>query len=685
MFLPGICLCVLAESSALAATQPGGTKQGQGPLEEVIVTATRREASTEEIPEAVSVISSEQIAGRQLALDAVADAVGGYVQQTTPGQGAAIIRGLKGSAVLHLVDGMRLNNAIFRSAPTQYFALLPATAAERIEVVRGTPASLYGSDAVGGVVQFVTRRPAFDTAGTAVAGDLFAGYETVDDARRIGGTVDAGSRDWYVTFSGEYLRTGDRTVGGGETIGPSAWEARAGRLAAGLTPDEDTTWSFDLHYYEQPNTPRVDELVPGFGQEEPSSSEFFFVPNRRVYANARYARHEGLAGLDWDVSFAWQRIDDDRMTRDFEVPDRRREQNASNLYGLLVTAGRSDERSSWIAGVELYYDTVSSGRVAENVATGDTVPVTSRFPDGSYVMRGSLFASAQRDFGERFTLSGGLRFSEVDVSLPATLVTSAATIRNGDFAGDLGVIVSLAEGWQWISNLGAGFRAPNVFDLGTLGNRPGNRFNIPNTLLDSEQVVEFDSGVRFRGKAFQFEAVVYALRYTDRITSVSTGDTTPGGRDVVQSVNAARSNIQGAELGTVVVLADELSLRATLTWTRGEQRVGGGIYEPADRIPPLGGILELSYDGGGAWLFDGWLRYAAGQDRLSARDIRDTRINPAGTAGWGSLGGRARFAPGERWSLSLMLDNLLDKRYRVHGSGIDAPGQNVALGVRLKF
>ena len=683
MFFPGICLCVLAESSALAVAAPAAARGDR--FDEVVVTATRRETSSSEIPEAVSVVTSEQMAGRQLALDAIADTVGGYVQQTTPGQGAAIIRGLKGSALLHLVDGMRLNNAIFRNAPTQYFALLPTTAAERIEVVRGTPASLYGSDAVGGVVQFVTRRPAFESADAGVRGELSAGYETVDDARRIAGTIDAGSTDWYLTVSAESLRAGNRTVGGGETVGPSGWEARAGRFAAGLTPDDETTWSVDFHYYEQPNTPRVDELVPGSGQEDPSSSEFFFAPNRRVYGKARYEKSNGLAGVDWDVSFAWQHIDDDRVTRDFEAPDRRREQNSSDLYGLLVTAGGASETASWLAGVELYYDLVTSARQVENVASGATAPVTSRFPDGSEVLRGSIFASMERFVGERLTLSGGLRFSEVDVRLPATPVTAATTIRNGDLAGDLGAIVDLISGWQWTANLGAGFRAPNVFDLGTLGSRPGNRFNVPNTFLDSEQVLQFDTGLRYLSDRLQFEGVVYALRYDDRITSVLTGQTTPGGRDIVQSVNATRSSVHGAELGTIVRLSDAVSLRAVLTWTRGEQRVAGGEDEPADRIPPLGGVVEVSYDDGGSWLFDGWLRYAAAQDRLSARDIRDTRINPAGTPGWGSLGVRARFVPSERWTISVALDNLLDKRYRVHASGIDAPGRNLALAVSLGF
>ena len=254
-------------AAALAGTADAAPAAERGPLDEIVVTATRREASVDSIPEAVTVIPADAIGAGQLAVEALAGTVGGYVQQTTPGQGAAIIRGLKGSAVFHLVDGMRLNNAIFRSAPTQYFALVPGAAAERIEVVRGTLASLYGSDAVGGVVQLVTRRPSFDGDSTSLAGEVYAGFESADESRRIGGTLDAGNRRWFATVSGELLKTGDRTIGGGTTIGPSGFEARALRAAAGLTPDEATRWLVDVHYYEQPGTPRVDELVPGFGQD----------------------------------------------------------------------------------------------------------------------------------------------------------------------------------------------------------------------------------------------------------------------------------------------------------------------------------------------------------------------------------------------------------------------------------
>ncbi len=669
------CLCMLAESTALAAAP--------GLLEEITVIATRREARLETVAAAVSVIPGERVREEQLVIDALDATVGGYVQQTTPGQGAAIIRGLRGSALLHLVDGMRLNNAIFRSAPTQYFAFLPSGAIERLEVIRGTPASLYGSDAVGGVVQAVTRRPDFDSDETSTSGEVYARYRTADETRRLGGTLDVGSVNGYVTASVDWLKTGDRRTGGGVTVAPSGFEARAARLAAGLTPASGNEWLVDVHYYEQPSTPRVDELVPGFGQVEPGSAEFFFEPNARWYANLRHLKKSGA--LDWTFSLAWQRIDDDRRTRNLGSSERRLEGNRSDLVGALITAGSTTASGSWLAGVELYADRVSSSRIGEDINSGALLPLVPRFPDGSELLEGSAFVNGTRSIGDRIALSGGLRFSEFEIRLAETSLTPATTLTTGDFAGDLGLIVDVADDWQWIANVGYGFRAPNIFDLGALGNRPGNRFNVPNPDLASETVLQLDAGVRHTGDRWQLDAFVYTLDYRDRITSVGTGEVTPSGRDIVRSENAAESRIAGLEAGLVVALGDSMSLSAVLNYTRATQSVRDGEDEPGDRIPPLSGRLALLYDAGGAWLGEAWVGFADRQARLSARDVADSRIDPAGTAGWGIVGARVEWRPSDRWRLDAELDNLLDKRYRVHGSGIDAPGRNLTLGVYRAF
>ncbi len=669
--------------AAMAA--PLITAADDSEIDEVVVSATRRAVSSEQVSSGLTLVSSERVAAEKLTTDALASTVGVYLQQTTPGQGAAIIRGLKGSSILHLVDGMRLNNAIFRSAPTQYFALVPVTAVERVEVLRGTPTSLYGNDAVGGVVQLVTRVPGFEGAETQIRGEASASFDTAELGKNVRATIDVGNSALASSISAEYLKTGDRRTGSGDRIGPSGYESKAARFALAGAPADHHSWFFDVHYLEQPETPRVDELVPGFGQGEPSSSELFFAPNRRVYAHGKYTVTDGLAGLDWNTDIAWQRIDDDRISRDFEATDRRRESNSSDLYGLTMSASRLSEAGSWIVGAEFYHDKVRSERLEDDLLTGTRRTLASRFPDGSRVRQAALFGNVQQQLTDRHNLAFGIRISNDDVTLPTTAVSSAADINSTDLSGDVGWILDVTQRWQMMANIGLGFRAPNVFDLGTLGNRPGNRFNIPNTTLDSERVAQADLGVRYRSDRVRLDVMMYVLRYDDRITSIDTGDVTPDGRDIVQSVNAAESVIRGVEAGLDVRISDALSARAVLNYSWGEQEISGSDAEPADRIPPLNGILVLSYDTGGDYRLEGWLRFADAQDRLSARDVRDIRIDPEGTPGWAVIGARLEKEYTQRWRLSLTLDNLLDKRYRVHGSGLDAPGRNLTLSVRHRW
>jgi outer membrane receptor protein involved in Fe transport len=665
----------IIQATCLSACLPATAEE----IDEILVTAVRRAVVEDQLSVALSTVSRDDVSRKTLITDAFANATGVHLQQTTPGQGAAIIRGQKGSAILHLVDGMRLNNAIFRSAPTQYFALVPRTAVERVEILRGTPASLYGSDAIGGVVQVVTRVPEFDSDKFDTRGEAFASANSAERGRAIGGTVDAGTRRLATSLSLEYADIGDRRIGGGERIEPSAYSSRAARWLIKATPNDSKSWSLDLHHLEQPKTPRSDELVPGFGQTEPSSSEFWFRPNRRSFVHGDYQSHEGILGLDWNVDVAWQRIDDDRQSRDYLAPDRTLEKNRSDLYSLTASASKLTDGGSWIAGFDFHHDEVASRRLSEDVATGQRTEVVSRFPNGSSMQLMSLFANGTWSVGSRHAVTAGLRLSDVRTRLPSSQV------HNTEISGDIGWVADLDDAWQFTSNLGYGFRAPNVFDLGTLGNRPGNRFNIPNPDLESERVVHGDIGIRYRNTVAEFELSVYAMGYRDRITSVRTGEVTPSGREITQSVNAASSDVHGIEATVRVTLGRSWMLNANLTYTRGEQEIAGSGSEPADRIPPLRGYVSAEYAPESEFGFEAWVAMADAQDRLSDRDIGDSRINPQGTPGWASVGARGSWRPTDAWLVSIELANVLDKRYRVHGSGIDAVGKNASATVRYAW
>ena len=680
-----ICKADFVLALVLASLTGGAAAEETLPvaIDEIQVTATRRAAATSDVAAALTIVPVEEISAGKLITDALAAEVGVFLQQTTPGQGAAIIRGLKGSEILHLVDGFRLNNAIFRNAPTQYLALVSPGTAARIEVVRGAPTSLYGSDAVGGVVQVLSRFPEFDGSGTRYRRDVFLAYDTAELGKILRASLDVGNQHLAGLISAEYLTTGDRQTGSGERITPSGYTSKAARVAVAATPDEEQSWLFDFQFARQPSTPRVDELVPGFGQTEPSSSEFFFAPNERQFAHIRYGHNDGLWSADWVIDAGWQRIVDDRITRNYQSPLRRHEFNQSDLFGITLSASSETDHGSWIVGAEIYHDRVASERVEQDISSGQAQQVPSRFPHGSSVDQAALYGQLLQRTGTRSVLSGGIRLSAIGVTLPETTVSPAASIDVNDLSADIGWIFSVSDTVQLVANIGHGFRAPNVFDMGTLGERPGNRFNLPNTSLQSERITQLDAGIRYRAARLQAEATVYQLHYTDRITSVLTSAITPDGRDIVQSRNVASADIRGIEAGIDFQATGRLTANAVLNYTFGEQAVGDGSTVAADRIPPLNGQAGLRYDATAALSVDASVWFAARQDRLSPRDVRDVRINPAGTAGWSTLNLHAMWHPSDLWTLSVGLDNLLDKQYRVHGSGIDAPGRSLSASVHV--
>jgi len=650
-------------------------------IDEIAVTATPRPTSYRDIPAALGRVSHAAIEANSLLTDSLHGSVGVTVQRTTPGQGAAVIRGLKGSSVLHLVDGMRLNNALFRSAPTQYLALVPSIAVDHIEIIRGAPAGHYGSDAVGGVVHVIPRKPTFDSAETEIHKNVGVTFDSADLTKSIGGSVDIGNQSLVSSISAEYTTTGNRRTGDGR-LTTGGYSSRAARVYLAAMPGNTKTWSLDLHWLQQPSTPRVDELNPGFGQSQPASSEYYFEPNERLFAHAHHADKDGPLGLEWNFDLAWQRIVDDRRTRGFGASVRTLEHNRSDLYGASLTAGGESQKTAWTIGVDLYNDEVRSGRTGTDLATGVAQAMPPRFPDDSSISQAAMFASFARSISSAVKLSGGLGFNTVDIQLPQSIDSSSASIDTRRWSGDIGWIYEATEFWQLAANFGFGFRAPNIFDLGTLGSRPGNRFNIPSTTLGPETVVHGDLGIRYRSERTRFELILFALDYDDRITSVSTGELTADGRDIVQSVNAAAATIHGVELGLHAVLGDTVVAHATAGYTWGQQRLAGDPREPADRIPPLSGRVGLTVEQGLRWTFDGWIEWAGAQDRLSDRDVRDVRIDPTGTAGWASVGAQATWDNGGEWSLVLSLSNILDKRYRVHGSGLDEPGMNASVRLR---
>ena len=232
-----------------------------------------------------------------------------------------------------------------------------------------------------------------------------------------------------------------------------------------------------------------------------------------------------------------------------------------------------------------------------------------------------------------------------------------------------------------------GFRAPNIFDLGTLGPRPGNRYNIPSPDLRPEKINTYDLGLAYSGERVDFQVFAFYSSYDSKIASVLTGDQVggPNGPDVVQSANEALMRLAGVEGSIEVLLSRRFSFLAEAFYTWGEQQVEGGPVQPADRIPPFQGRVGLAYRPL-SWIWiEPYLRFAAAQDRLSERDIQDPRINPDGTPGWVTLGIRSQWTWNDHLDWVLEIRNITNANYREHGSGYQAPGAGVATSLQFRF
>jgi len=688
MAITATLVVLLLAAPGQAATAPDDTT---AVLETIEILAPRHGQLTADHPEAVSVTSRERLDRSAAAVltDAFRDVPAVHLQSTTAGQGSPFIRGLTGSAVLNLVDGMRLNNALYRSAPNPWLALIDPDLVERVELVRGPSSVLYGSDAMSGVVQVLTRRARGYGDTPRGSGRLKTSLSSAD--RGAGLRAELGVGHDKLAFRGGVSQRSAGDLRAGGTVGRQAHSAYDMVTADGSLswlPRPEQELRLDYQFARQPRSPRHDELVAGFGQDEPSSDLFLFQPLQRSFAHAAYFVELPAGGLVESVQadLALQEIRENRRSRDHGSVIESDERNRSTLLGFTAQAHSSTaggSRLTW--GGESYFDVVDSARDEVDTSTGDRQAVTPRFPDGSRMNSYGLYLSVEQDLARDLLLRWGLRYSLFDIHLASTSSSEAVDLRPDDLTGSVGLSWKATSSLRVVGNFQRGFRAPNIFDLGTLGPRPGNRFNIPATDLEPEELYSVEAGLKFADHRARGEVLVFHGWYRDKISSVLTGEQTPSGRDIVTSANVASVKLLGVEANGSIDLGRRLELRAGLAWVRGQQDDGDGSRQPADRTPPLSGSLGLPWQLGEQLWLEPSLRFAAPQDRLSDRDLADPRIDPAGSAGWATVELRARWFPRADLSVTAVLENLGDVSYRVHGSGMQSPGFNFRLALDASF
>ncbi len=685
---------VLPETRVLGTPLPANSSRFSGSGFDRATGALRSNRSPENDPRHTSVLDREALRRRQPLdmVQAVEREVGVLVQRTGRGQASPFLRGLTGPQTVLLIDGIRLNNGIFRLGPNQYFNTIDPGQVDHVEVVRGPQSVLWGSDALGGAINVVTRRA--DRVLNGVLDDrgflLTQRFRSADLASytRVGFEASAG--DGGIWGGASYLNVNDLDRGGSLGRQPmTSYSQYAGDVRYDLPLGPDGALTVALVHFEQMDVPRSDKF-PG--------EQRFFDPQQR---NLAYIRWQGL--LDdgpfdaFVATLSYQRTKEgtNRRKPPNSTFEDRSEFDVDTVGLSLLLASDLGEWGKLSVGGDGYHDDVDAFNHRVDLLAGGAVAGLPQFPPDSYYSRFGTFLEWEWPVIERLTVVSGVRYSHIeagatvgvfDPSDPAFPNVEPQDTPIGPsyqaWTGSGGLVFELNPHWRVTGTLSEGFRAPLLDELTSYSDNVNEGVDLPTTGLNPEHAVSHDVGLRWDLDRFRGQVSYYWMVIDGLIERELVGTDPVSGVDFFQRRNVARADIDGVELNGSWALDDEWMAYGNFWYTLGRNRTDS---EPVSRIPPAQGVFGLRWRelDGADWL-DVFCWLAARQDRLSSRDIRDSRIPTGGTPGYGIVTARYGWQMTANQSLVLGVENLLDHPYRVHGSGVDGAGISATIGYELR-
>ncbi len=682
----------------LAALPAFVATPSQDAVSESIVTAPRSHATATQSDTITTVITKEELAetGQRSLPRAIEAASGGrvWLQETNLGGGSPVMRGLIGNQILIVIDGVRLNDSTTRLGPNQSLNTIDITTVERVEVIRGPSSVLYGSDALGGVILIWTKR-AGTTGPDGNLLELKTGASTALSSAVDGGTLSADgvlrTHDYGIYGAGSWWDFEDLQTGDG-TVPFTGYQGRGyfGSYEHDLGGGRGLRFTGGVH--KDVNVPRTDRVIKGYGQTQPSDAKFDFeVQDRRRFVTA----------FTDDNDYAWSERSELRLSYRDYIERREWQATGSNTYRFeedeVQTVGLGADFQKVAGsnhlltyGLDVEYDDVDSTRTDLDLTTLLKTEQDGAFaPDARYV-RSGVFLQDETGFGE-FDATLGARFSYYDFAFDGF---GGGPKEDGDFSslalsGQLAR--QLSESVRLTGTLAQGYRAPGLEDLANSATFAGGT-EIGNPDLDPEEALSADLALDYARGLWTAGAAAFFMRIEDAIGRILLDEGDPGttGDETYLRENVGRVDLYGGEVRLRHPIGDGGLFGAySATLTRGFQY--DDVLDPTDgvtdarRIPPLFGRVALEYRPLETFLRADWidleLRWADDQDHLNKLDKTDPRINPDGTGGWGELnfdfGGS--FTQALTWNAGV--HNIFDKEYRVHASGIDAPGRALVFGV----
>lgn len=648
-------------------------------LKEVVVTATRKETPILQVPFTSFILdkSTMKEQGLRTTPEMLMADPGVFIQKTNHGGGSPFVRGLTGNQALIMIDGIRFNNATFRFGPNQYMNTIDAFTLATMEVVKGSGSVQYGSDALGGVIQVLTKDPSFGN--NKISGKILLRGMSQD--MEYTGRVEAMySGKKFALTSGITLRKfGD--LYGGDTTGkqsPSGYNE--------FDYDFKLKWQISdkiiltgVHQnVKQTNVPLYHRVrLENFAY-------YFFDPQERQMSYLKTdinLNSKMVKNLRFILSH--QKSNELRSYYRNGNANRFKEQDEVSTTGITADINTQFSKH-WSAnsGIEYYFDKVNSLKEQKTVLTGNSILQRGLYPDAATSMNFSLYSLHHLQFN-KIRIEAGLRYNTLRITIPDTttsqLKLGTITVSPSSFVFNAGLSYELNTNSQLYLSSSSGYRAPNIDDMGTLG-LVDFRYEIPAYNLKPEKSNHAEIGYRFANQKVKMNFSLFYMHLSNLITRVQIPGQQIGGYNVYTKENSQESFIRGAEFSTSLMLNKYFSIHTGMAYAYGQNT---SRNEPMRRIPPVNGKFQVQYRKGN--FFTSIDQFFAGkQSRLAQGDKDDNRIPLGGTPGWHIVNISSGYTQASH-TIRLGLMNIANTDYRTHGSGINNTGRSVWLSYEINF
>jgi hemoglobin/transferrin/lactoferrin receptor protein len=675
------CLLLLTCLNGAWANLSDSTRQDSiRYLDVVVVTASRASFRSFDIPDHVSKIdrSDLELLSPMSTPELASYIPGVWMQKTNHGGGSPYIRGLTGYHTLLILDGIRFNNAIFRSGPNQYLNTIDPWTVEEIEVLHGQGSVQYGSDGIGGTLQLFSRALSFNQGrGWRVKGNVAGKLISRNMEKTSRAEVTAASKRIALLAGFTHKDFGDIHAGGNlGVLLNTGYNEHSWDVKAKVMLHEKQLLTVLYQQVMQHEIPVYHQLVTG------KFSRYHTTLQQRQMA---YAKLES----NYNNRF----INEVCYTLSYQQGEEVREKQAANSGVIrtetdevttmgIVAEVKSSPLSNWSisSGIEVYHDVVNSVAADINFQTKEEIPVRGLYPDDSRQQSFGIFSLNSIELN-KFTFTGGLRFNVF------TLAVNDPTFGNTRIqpkavVGSTGIVYKASKNLHFITTAGTGFRAPNVNDVASLG-IADFRYEVPNYDLAPEKSFQYQGGVKWNNKKGFISIFAYRNHITDMITNLpstfQSQDSINGFR-IYQRFNADKAMIKGIEFEVHQKLNQWFNVIGSFTHTLGDNITK---HEPLSRIPPMFSRMAISHQTTNLTTMVEFT-LAGKQDRLSAGDKKDSRIAIGGTPRWATMNVRAQYK--FKWvMIQLSAINMFDKAYRIHGSGVDGIGRSYSLMASFHF